>query len=112
MNKKSWVTVLIIVAILAFSGYIIVKKNGNTDENLVKCISSKSVLYMQTGCFACKKQEDLFGENYKYLKIVNCALDIDECLKEEITATPTWIINGEKYVGVQKIDKLKELTGC
>tara|TARA_Y100000310_G_scaffold162257_1_gene162249 strand:- start:5708 stop:5908 length:201 start_codon:yes stop_codon:yes gene_type:complete len=30
----------------------------------------------------------------------------------EITVTPTWIIDNEKYPGVASIDVLKDLTEC
>lgn len=110
--KKNVITILIILAIVIFAIYILNKNGGNTDEELAKCIGSKSTLYMKTGCPACKTQEKLFGDTYKYLKIVNCLVDSEDCISNEITATPTWIIDGKKIIGVQSIEKLKELTGC
>ena len=89
---------------------ILSKKHPETPENIVKCIGENSELYGQLGCSACKKQEELFGENSKYLTIIDCWNEREKCL--EIEYTPTWIIKGEKYVGVQSIEKLKELTGC
>ena len=67
---------------------------------------------MQTGCFACKKQEEVFGESYKDLTIVNCAEDPSICATEGIDRTPTWVINYEKYIGYKTIDELSELTSC
>ena len=52
----------------------------------------------------------MFGDNLQYLNIIDCFYDRTQC--EGITGTPTWIINGEAYKGVQNIDRLKELTGC
>jgi len=37
---------------------------------------------------------------------------IDLCIKMEIKKTPTWIINGNRYIGVINIPKFSELTGC
>lgn len=112
MQKGNLITIIIVLAVIALAVYALTRNNGNTDVELAKCIGSKSTLYLQTGCFACQKQEDLFGDTYKYLNVVDCLVKNQECLNKEITATPTWIINNEKIVGVQTIEKLKELTGC
>lgn len=111
MKKGTWITILIILGVLILAWYFLTETD-NVDEKIVKCIASKSTLYFQTGCVACKRQESLFGENYKYLNIVDCITDGDKCLEGNITATPTWIINKEKYVGVQTVEELKLLTGC
>jgi len=112
MKKSSIITWIIIFAVILISFYALNKNGKNQDNELAKCIASKSALYTQTGCFACQKQESLFGDTYKNLNVINCAMAGNICLNEDITATPTWIINGEKYVGVQTIEKLKELTNC
>lgn len=89
-------------------------KNNNItpEEKLAKCIGENSTLYFQTGCSACKSQEQMFGDNYQYLNKIDCKVEIQKCIDTQITGTPTWIINGVKYPGVQSIEKLKELTGC
>jgi len=118
MNKatNSLITTLVVLGVLVGAFFII---RGNTtgatvSEEVAKYIGEHAVLYVQTGCIHCKEQEDLFGENVKYLHIFDCAANTDNalvCNLAGITATPTWIINGERYVGVQSIEKLKELTG-
>ena len=52
----------------------------------------------------------MFGDSFKFLNVVDCTGNWDKCLG--VTGTPTWVINGEKYVGVQEIEKLRNLTGC
>lgn len=111
MKKRLWITIMVIIGVVVFAfliknGFV----NGNTSQQIAECIGENSVLYVQLGCHACENQEKLFGENYQYLNVIDCWYERDKC--EDITATPTWIINGEKYVGVQTIEKLKELTGC
>lgn len=108
--KKSLITVLVIFGVIIFATIILIKSNGNTDEQLVKCIGQNSVLYTKLGCYACEIQTDKFGENKKYLNIIDCFFEREKC--GEITYTPTWIIKGEKYTGVYSIEKLKEITGC
>jgi len=109
MKKSQIITILIIVAVIIF--YLLIKSpSQNTDAETAKCIGENSVLYIQLGCHACEIQEEMFGTNYKHLRVVDCFYEQDKCFG--ITATPTWLIDGEKYLGVQSIEKLKELTGC
>ncbi len=116
MNKEKMITVIVVALILLVAGIIIFYKNLSpvveTPEEVAKWIGNHSVLYVQTGCIHCTEQEELFGENVKYLTIIDCvdAEGRQECIDNQIHSTPTWIINGEKYEGVQSIEKLKELT--
>lgn len=125
MNKKKKekisriVSILIIVG-LVFIGILIInyKKNGPNDleslEETAKCIGNRSTLYIQLGCHACEIQEEKFGDSFKYLNVIDCYKQENrqECIDKPIRATPTWFIKGEEYLGVQSIDKLKELTNC
>ncbi|MFH1238263.1 MAG: hypothetical protein ABIH79_01905 [archaeon] len=108
--KKYLVTLFIILGVILFSVIILNKPQPDILEGVVKCIGQNSELYVQTGCHACKIQEDIFGENKNYLNAIDCFKESEKC--SGITHTPTWIIKGEKYEGVQSIEKLKELTGC
>ncbi|HNZ52473.1 MAG: hypothetical protein BWY36_00379 [Candidatus Diapherotrites archaeon ADurb.Bin253] len=108
--KSNIITLAIIIIILIIAILALSKKPVETDEKEIKCIASKTTLYTQLGCHACESQRELFGNNYKYLNVIDCWYERDKC--NEIEYTPTWIINQEKVVGVQTIEKLKELTGC
>ena len=108
--KKRWITTIIILIIIVISIVIINSKGNGVSKETATCIGENSELYTQFGCHACKIQEDMFGNSYKYLNIIDCFFEREKCTT--ITHTPTWIINGEKYRGVQSIEKLKELTGC
>ena len=111
-TKNAIITFLIILGIITIVILSLTKKPAETDEELAKCIGSESTLYTQLGCHACKTQEEMFGENYKYLNVIDCWYNKQPCIDYNITATPTWIIGGERAIRVQTIDKLKELTGC
>ena len=112
MKKSSWITIGIILLVIIFSILTLVVKSQTpqTDEEIIKCIGQDSELYIQLGCSACKTQEEMFGENKKYLKIIDCWFEKEKCY--EIIATPSWKINEEIYKGVQSIEELRELTGC
>ncbi len=116
MRKKELIIYsILVIIIIAIIGIIFIVKPNPTPESkkdLALCLAGKSELYVQLGCKFCKVQEDMFGEDYIYLKMVDCAYESDKCSRAEITGTPTWIINGQKYAGVQQLDTLKKLTGC
>jgi hypothetical protein len=113
MKKKLvGITFLIILGVIIIAFFSLKQNKQETPEATAKCIGENSVLYTQLGCHACEIQEDLFGESYEQLNKIDCFYEMEKCSTKGITATPTWIIKGEKYVGVQSIEKLKELTGC
>jgi glutaredoxin len=119
MRKEKLITISTVILILLIAGGVIFLKNTSSTiqdtpaEKAAKWIGEHSVLYIQAGCIHCKEQEDLFGSNVKFLTIVDClnSKDTQKCIDEGIESTPTWIINGQKYVGVQPVEKLKQLTG-
>ncbi len=110
MKKRSVITLIIILGIVLLSFAVLNKSHPDIEKEIVQCIGENSILYIQLGCHACETQEKMFGNNYQYLNVIDCFFEREKC--QEIAATPTWIINNEKYVGVQEIDKLKELTNC
>ncbi len=109
--KKDWViTILVIVFVLLISFLILNKPTQKTEKEIIQCIGKRATLYAQERCPHCKVQEQLFGENFKYLKVVWCDKDWIKC--QNIKGTPAWEINGKFILGVQSIEKLQELTGC
>ena len=111
MNKKNLgVTIIIIIAVIAFAIFLMNLNPNNVPQDTTECIAENSELYVQLGCHACKTQEEMFGEDYEKLNTVDCFYEREKC--EGITHTPTWIINGEKIADVLTIEELKELTGC
>jgi len=112
MKKDLIITIGVILAviILAYAVLSTTKPNPPTSEDVVKCIGEKSTLYVQLGCHACETQEELFGESYEMLNVVDCFYEREKC--EGIRVTPSWKVNGELMEGVKSIEKLKELTGC
>jgi len=110
MKKRGWVTIIIILAVIILAVMIMSKSHPETSKEIVECIGENSELYIQLGCSACQTQEEMFGDNSQYLNIIDCWFEKEKCGKIEYT--PTWIIKGEKYVGVQSISTLQELTGC
>ena len=109
MKKNLLINTGIVVLIIVFALIVISTKGGTVEESVAKCIGQNSRLYVQTGCHACEIQKEMFGENYKFLNVVDCAVE-KEC--SGITHTPTWVIDGKQYVGIQNIASLSNLTNC
>ena len=99
-----------------------VKETLTTEEskklNLAKCLSDKGAqLFTVYWCPHCNDQKDMFGSHISYIDVLECDADgenprVAECQAASITNIPTWIINGQKYVGAQSLNKLAELSGC
>ncbi len=110
MRKKSWITLAVITVVIIIAVIILTRSHPETSEEVAKCIGKNSKLYIQLGCSGCQVQEEIFGDNFQYLDVTDCWFNPSEC--SEIEYTPTWIIKGEKHIGVYSISDLQELTGC
>ena len=111
-DTKTYLFLGIIVIIIIIAIYLSRSTNPAPEEDLAKCIASNSELYVQLGCSACKIQEDIFGESFIYLNVVDCAKTPEICIEKQISKTPTWIIRDKKYEGLKSLELLKEETGC
>ena len=98
---------IVIIALISFMVYSSSKKPGQYD-NFAKCLSEKGAIMYGAieWCKYTKEQANMFGKSFKYVNY----MDYKE--GPDISITPTWIINGQKYERVQSFEKLTELTGC
>ncbi len=112
MNKNILTTIIIVVAVIGIAYFIINRDTAVISQDLAKCIGEKSEYYGQYGCPHCATQKEMFGDNFQFLNSVDCYYARAFCDEKNITATPTWIINGQRVTGVQSKEKLAELTGC
>lgn len=114
MKKQSWITLGIIFLVIVIAFVIIYLKNNSSsvEPEVAKCIGSKSILYSKLGCTHCETQKKMFGDSYQYLTVVDCFYEKEICLNASISGTPTWIVDGKQYIGVQEIETLQRITGC
>ncbi len=117
MNKDTKFYLIAVIIVLAIIAGIYYYRNINSNPDIIdkktaECIASKSALYVQTGCPHCKIQEDMFGEYLDSLNIIDCLNSPDKCTEAGVEQIPTWIIAGQKHIGIRTIKELKELTGC
>jgi len=108
-NIAKFVFAAVILIVLIFLFY---NPKIEISEELAICIDQKSELYVQEGCSACEVQEEMFGQYDHLLNSFDCKVNIIQCDLAGIRSTPTWIIGGKAYVGVQELNTLKRLTNC
>ena len=105
--KNKTLTILIILGILIFSAIILFWPTLENSEDLAKYLGENSTLYISEGCHYCHNQLEILGDSVKYLNIIDCSKNPNQCL--EIKKIPTWIINNETYLGFQSIEDLKKI---
>lgn len=83
------------------------------EGRLAVCLNDQGVtMYGLPTCPHCQEQKDKFGDSFKHVNYVNCSENRDRCLNQGIETVPTWIIDGEKIVGLQELEELAEKAGC
>ena len=70
--------------------------------------SGDIVMYGKDSCPWCKRQKSELKGHWSKVKYVNCQENPEECKKNEISALPTWVINGERTEGFMKKEKFEE----
>lgn len=118
MKKKaiSTIVTIIILLIIGLALYFAIGKSPSATVSVeaAQYIGNHSIVYVQAGCSHCTDQENLFGDNWKYISALDCVANQTNtqiCINNNISATPTWVINGKQYLGVQSIQMLENLTG-
>jgi len=72
--------------------------------------------YGASWCPHCAEQKKLFGASVKRLPYVECSPGGPEapsapiCKEKNIESYPTWIINGQRFTGVQPLDALAQIS--
>ncbi len=82
-------------------------------DTFAKCLTEKGLVMFGTEwCSHCQNQKRAFDSSFQFVNYVDCDRNKDECLKEGIRGYPTWVIDGEKYPGEQRLERLADLSGC
>jgi uncharacterized membrane protein/glutaredoxin len=77
---------------------------------------SDAKFYGASWCPHCNDQKKLFGSSTKRIPYVECspggpnAPQASVCKEKGIQSYPTWIINGQRYTGVQQLDTLAQMS--
>mgnify|MGYP001791535664 FL=1 len=73
-------------------------------------------MYGAYWCPHCARQKQLFGNAAQLIPYIECDprganAQVDLCNTVGISAYPTWVINGEFYLGVQSLNRLAIMSG-
>ncbi|MFP4111992.1 MAG: glutaredoxin family protein [Candidatus Woesearchaeota archaeon] len=82
-------------------------------DEFAKCVAEQDVtMYGTEWCSYCHQQKELFGSSFEYVDYVDCDYNKQVCDANSVNGYPTWTINGQKYSGVQSLEKISSLTQC
>ncbi len=94
---------------------------GNTfssqEEALAKHLTKTgAVMYGAYWCPYCSQQKKIFGENFLYVKYVECDPRGENsnprlCQYKGISKYPTWEIEGKMFEGVYTLKELQKISG-
>lgn len=87
----------------------LVVDSGNM-EDFANCLGSKSKLYVG-GDTSSNQQKAMFGENLKFINVVNCGANRALCSERGIKF-PSWEIKNRIYPGRKTLKELSEISGC
>jgi glutaredoxin len=120
LGKTVGAAVLIIVVLhLHYSGYI-GKTVGPEDpwiRGLVEHLAKTDAkFYGASWCPHCAEQKELFGPSSSRVPYIECSPggprtpQAQACNDAGIKSYPTWIINGQRYSGIQSLDSLAQYS--
>ena len=115
--KNPWLYLIIMVVLIGVF-YINNKITGNVVgggeyDEFAQYLTAEGVkMYGTEWCSHCKNQKELFGNSFQYIDYIDCDRKKDECLRNGVKGYPTWIIEGIKYPGEQRLGRLADLTEC
>ena len=120
LGKTAGAAVLIITLLhLHYSGYI-GKTAGPEDpwiRGLVEHLAKTDAkFYGASWCPHCSEQKELFGPSSSRVPYIECspggprAPQAPACNDAGIKSYPTWIINGQRYSGIQSLDSLAQYS--
>lgn len=82
-------------------------------KEFVDCIIGKgSIMYGTSWCHYCQQQKSMLSPYFEGITFVDCDLQKDECIKNNVQSYPTWKINGTLHIGLQSLQQLSDITGC
>ena len=93
------------------------KEFSDTSPSLAKHLTNiGAIMYGAYWCPYCSQQKNLFGTDFIHINYVECDPkgtnpNPNLCKSKNITAYPTWEINGKMHQGVHSIEQLTTLSG-
>lgn len=120
LAKSAGAAAVVIIALhLHYAGYLgnAPKEEDPWIRSLAEHLAKNDAkFYGASWCPHCTEQKHLFGASEKRIPYVECspggpkAPQAPACRERNIQSYPTWIINGQRYTGIQPLDELAKLA--
>lgn len=88
-------------------------------DEFAQCLAdNNATFYGAYWCPHCNRQKAMFGDAMEHVDYVECspngkdAPQAEICQRKGISGYPTWIIQGERYSGVQSFEDLAVAADC
>ena len=124
-NMKTSTIIIGIILVIAvvyasYKGGVATCKGGQPAgkyDAFTQCLTDKGVvMYGAEWCPHSQNQKKMFGESWKYVNYVECAMPDksvnEKCTEKGIKGYPTWDINGEFMSGELSFKQLSLKSGC
>ena len=114
--KKNHLKLIFIIFLITCSLLYFTTKEDPYKTSLAQYMTENNFeMYGAFTCGACAKQKEIFGNSFKHIAYIECHergknSQTEKCKINNIEYYPTWIINGEKIVGVKTIEELASLS--
>jgi uncharacterized membrane protein/glutaredoxin len=120
LGKSVGAAALVVIALhLHYTGYLgsPPKPEDPWIRALAEHLSKTDVkFYGASWCPHCTEQKHLFGSSEKRIPYIECSPggskgpQAPACKEKNIQSYPTWIINGQRYTGIQPLDALARFS--
>lgn len=111
--------VIILALHLHYAGYL-GKTAGAEDpwiQGLAEHLSKTNAkFYGASWCPHCSEQKEMFGSSVRRLPYIECSPGgagtppAPVCNEAKVESYPTWVINGQRYVGIQPLENLAQAS--
>ncbi len=110
MKNKIWLA-LSLFSIIFVAGCAEIR--DEKIDSLAQCLTKNEIkMYGTEWCSHCQDQKKAFGPALEFIEFVDCDKYSFECKSAGVESYPTWIINDQKYLGNQPLERLAALSGC
>ncbi|MFW6231394.1 MAG: thioredoxin family protein [Nanoarchaeota archaeon] len=123
MSPVSIVVMIFLGGLLIYSAVSVIRGGSSAGydstvnmDALSTCIVENDVTFYGTEwCSHCATQKRMLGDVYSQFKdefYVDCDAEPEACQAAGIRGYPTWVIEGQQYVGMQELETLMQAAGC